>query len=116
MGRGRWGCVFCQAEDGIRATSVTGVQTCALPISTFADPAGVSLQTTSTPTDLMALGMEAMKLEVGRASCRERVESGVGGGGGKEKRDRGRVHSDRMRTQVRYIDTHRKGQSRKRHT
>src|SRR6476469_5653560 len=24
---------FCQAEDGIRDTSVTGVQTCALPIS-----------------------------------------------------------------------------------
>src|SRR5207237_4766942 len=24
--------VFCQAEDGIRASSVTGVQTCALPI------------------------------------------------------------------------------------
>ena len=26
-------CVFFQAEDGIRVTSVTGVQTCALPIS-----------------------------------------------------------------------------------
>ena len=26
---------FFQAEDGIRDTSVTGVQTCALPISTF---------------------------------------------------------------------------------
>src|SRR6478735_10676130 len=25
---------FCQAEDGIRAYKVTGVQTCALPIST----------------------------------------------------------------------------------
>ena len=25
-------CVFFQAEDGIRGTSVTGVQTCALPI------------------------------------------------------------------------------------
>src|SRR5436189_437653 len=27
-------CFFFQAEDGIRDTSVTGVQTCALPIST----------------------------------------------------------------------------------
>src|SRR5437763_14851726 len=27
------GCFFFQAEDGIRDTSVTGVQTCALPIS-----------------------------------------------------------------------------------
>ena len=26
-------CFFIQAEDGIRDTSVTGVQTCALPIS-----------------------------------------------------------------------------------
>ena len=26
---------FIQAEDGIRDTPVTGVQTCALPISTF---------------------------------------------------------------------------------
>src|SRR5947209_20043371 len=25
--------LFCQAEDGIRAIGVTGVQTCALPIS-----------------------------------------------------------------------------------
>src|SRR5256884_1774573 len=25
-------CSFCQAEDGIRAVAVTGVQTCALPI------------------------------------------------------------------------------------
>src|SRR5437764_15336561 len=30
---------FFQAEDGIRDTSVTGVQTCALPISTPAAPA-----------------------------------------------------------------------------
>src|SRR2546429_307804 len=30
-----WGvsCFFCQAEDGIRDVAVTGVQTCALPIS-----------------------------------------------------------------------------------
>src|SRR3712207_7331038 len=28
-----WVCVFFQAEDGIRDIGVTGVQTCALPIS-----------------------------------------------------------------------------------
>src|SRR6266487_5716083 len=28
-----WGCFFFQAEDGIRDGRVTGVQTCALPIS-----------------------------------------------------------------------------------
>ncbi|HXL18456.1 MAG TPA: D-alanyl-D-alanine carboxypeptidase, partial [Streptosporangiaceae bacterium] len=32
--------------------------------TTFADPAGVSLQTVSTPTDLVALGMAAMRQEV----------------------------------------------------
>src|SRR5437764_8926756 len=39
---------FFQAEDGIRDTSVTGVQTCALPIlqhhSVFQEPAEVSHQ------------------------------------------------------------------------
>src|SRR3989442_11777992 len=29
----RWACFFFQAEDGIRDADVTGVQTCALPIS-----------------------------------------------------------------------------------
>src|SRR5699024_5675419 len=31
-------CLFFQAEDGIRARNVTGVQTCALPIYTNCDP------------------------------------------------------------------------------
>src|SRR2546430_17733105 len=31
-------CFFFQAEDGIRDLTVTGVQTCALPISRRADP------------------------------------------------------------------------------
>src|SRR5437764_4477720 len=30
-----WGFFFFQAEDGIRDTSVTGVQTCALPIFAY---------------------------------------------------------------------------------
>src|SRR2546427_9563518 len=32
---------FFQAEDGIRDLTVTGVQTCALPISAVTPPAGV---------------------------------------------------------------------------
>src|SRR5699024_11218810 len=32
-------CFFFQAEDGIRDRNVTGVQTCALPISDILDPA-----------------------------------------------------------------------------
>src|SRR5437762_11819938 len=33
---------FFQAEDGIRDTSVTGVQTCALPICSWSDVAGAA--------------------------------------------------------------------------
>src|SRR5258707_10736295 len=33
LGGGGGGCFFFQAEDGIRDIGVTGVQTCALPIS-----------------------------------------------------------------------------------
>src|SRR5437762_8045306 len=35
---------FFQAEDGIRDTSVTGVQTCALPIYGFEGPGTVSVR------------------------------------------------------------------------
>src|SRR5437764_15040250 len=34
-------CFFFQAEDGIRDTSVTGVQTCALPISDLLPPSEI---------------------------------------------------------------------------
>src|SRR5262249_56999539 len=83
---------FFQAEDGIRYWSVTGVQTCALPISQ------------AVVSDLLRVGMpppvkiadDGLRVErhaavrghqfiagvfkIGRASCRERVEiSGVEG-------------------------------------
>src|SRR5207248_7721590 len=95
-----------QAEDGIRGRTVTGVQTCALPIwsKTYPDPvdhcricrwidvcelrrrqddhlclvAGMRrdqtrrLQLAGIPT--MA-ALAASPSEIGRASCRERVES-----------------------------------------
>src|SRR5256886_12433053 len=37
-----WSCLFFQAEDGIRDLTVTGVQTCALPISLFAATIGIA--------------------------------------------------------------------------
>src|SRR5262249_59341559 len=98
-------CVFFfQAEDGIRDWSVTGVQTCALPISSGAmifeetpalsiDPAGVRKRVTTAAGRVRAphvvlagnahLGMLAPSLaetEIGRASCRERGERVVGAG------------------------------------
>src|SRR5437762_4991579 len=88
---------FFQAEDGIRDTSVTGVQTCALPIlpqisnaatatvgGTVGLPAAeaaVLLGPATYPeyaTELLAIVDHLEKSlvktgEIGRASCRERV-------------------------------------------
>src|SRR4029434_11326647 len=64
-GASRRCCCFCQAEDGIRDSSVTGVQTCALPISqTHTD--------THTQTHHTHTHTECYHNEIGRASCRER--------------------------------------------
>src|SRR5258708_15001278 len=84
---------FFQAEDGIRDDLVTGVQTCALPISARAAilPACVST-VTSRPLQVMRLtGVDSetgtcspsfaisvprpwrQATKIGRASCRERV-------------------------------------------
>src|SRR5207248_4058438 len=40
---------FFQAEDGIRDRTVTGVQTCALPISSGKNSAGTTSKKTSNP-------------------------------------------------------------------
>src|SRR5260370_30148608 len=90
----RLGCFFFQAEDGIRDSSVTGVQTCALPIShllTF-----LSTQRRRSRNGRLGSGTRISRRaaarrdsrvrnragdadslrgvpEIGRASCRERV-------------------------------------------
>src|SRR5690606_40683775 len=96
---------FFQAEDGIRDFHVTGVQTCALPISlqaaagyvvgiyrgrhpygTFAEVRALAyavvLVGALTSVLVFALGTQwnvprsvALIAKIGRASCRERVES-----------------------------------------
>src|SRR5690349_24131917 len=101
---------FFQAEDGIRDLYVTGVQTCALPISAgpaaagrsasgrlAADPRLVDLVVGAVPPDAGEGGVdlgrqrgvalaqtEAVVLagveQIGRASCRERVEGSAVGG------------------------------------
>src|SRR5262249_57014775 len=79
---------FFQAEDGIRDWSVTGVQTCALPICT-APAGGASLiaplvaASERAPARGPCSGLWRMIAataarwwgKIGRASCRERVES-----------------------------------------
>src|SRR5260370_26114582 len=83
---------FFQAEDGIRDSSVTGVQTCALPISPgslyvhFPTREGLIAAVTAravaavTETLIAAAPDEGEPgaaltrvLKIGRASCRERV-------------------------------------------
>src|SRR5439155_9669338 len=80
---------FFQAEDGIRDGHVTGVQTCALPISSvvrrldsFLDlPVEKGLAEREKRADQLL----AWDDEIGRASCRERVEISEGVGGFQEK-------------------------------
>src|SRR5262249_57527539 len=97
------GCVFfCQGEGGIRYWSVTGVQTCALPISEGIKPDDVirrrrrplgglvgvvgddadQLADDVVGLDALGLGVEVGDdaVQIGRGSCRER--GGWGGGGG----------------------------------
>src|SRR5438046_9905679 len=65
---------FFQAEDGIRVWSVTGVQTCALPIFV----AGILIAITQPLRlgDVVEVqGVQGVVEEIGRASCRERVSS-----------------------------------------
>src|SRR5256886_12682782 len=93
-----FGCVFFQAEDGIRDLTVTGVQTCALPIFASVDVnhglmtwlgvgnvQGLLVRTDkkgSAQETLLLRGgvvgdhlpqLQATVLQIGRASCRERV-------------------------------------------
>src|SRR2546422_4726987 len=84
---------FFQAEDGIRDVAVTGVQTCALPISKREQDARRTDAYEEVPrarVRVPALGDQPIRLrargrselvgleaqvgvEIGRASCRERV-------------------------------------------
>src|SRR5437016_7937519 len=82
---------FFQAEDGIRDWSVTGVQTCALPISgafvgsIILDPKNGFASGFERGFDVYNAGFHRQKTgerreasmqrrEIGRASCRERVK------------------------------------------
>src|SRR5690606_40676479 len=102
-------CVFFfQAEDGIRDFHVTGVQTCALPISRrvellaggprvprVVDLDGGALGGLRAGADFDVLdhelrGRGLAGREIGRASCRERVSVWGGGGTVSSKRRGGR--------------------------
>src|SRR5699024_11350100 len=88
---------FFPAEDGIRVRNVTGVQTCALPISRTANLSrrhgrlrpGHSGRGTCRPGrgEVGRTGARdpTQRPEIGRASCRERGERSAGAGSTKEK-------------------------------
>ena len=68
---------FFQAEDGIRDTSVTGVQTCALPIWVDVPAFQVDDYGPIRYGDARTHGFDPSlpddEGQIGRASCRERV-------------------------------------------
>src|SRR5207248_4916172 len=84
-----YGIFFFQAEDGIRDRTVTGVQTCALPIYFAGTPEHVSEfenwlgEGAAGEMNYMARGAEKRanpqkilpEAQIGRASCRERCRS-----------------------------------------
>src|SRR2546430_15578425 len=93
---------FFQAEDGIRDLTVTGVQTCALPISYRTRGTGGVANVrrrdsasypcrTPAKTGSSAVAVDGAPIQytrkIGRASCRERVEISVGAGSLKKKKD-----------------------------
>src|SRR5436305_5884978 len=74
---------FFQAEDGIRDADVTGVQTCALPISPPRARQGARQGATQGQPPRVRKARSGGRrtsphpqraTEIGRASCRERVE------------------------------------------
>src|SRR5688500_20354969 len=77
---------FFQAEDGIRDYKVTGVQTCALPISSLLGGVRVTLNPNPSITRAIRrsrslhsrcwrISGSAATSQIGRASCRERVDT-----------------------------------------
>src|SRR2546429_726260 len=100
---------FFQAEDGIRDVAVTGVQTCALPISDvdIASARTIPVMAMSTSASVSPRSIAFWRTsaavassltrrarrkpgapsgEIGRASCRERVEISVVAGSLKKKK------------------------------
>src|SRR5688572_31379080 len=65
---------FLQAEDGIRYLTVTGVQTCALPISRRSSPESDFEYAGELRRGARAL-CRSLCEQIGRASCRESVAS-----------------------------------------
>src|SRR5688572_33150959 len=64
---------FFQAEDGIRDLTVTGVQTCALPICQSTPAMTIWFLPLRCAS---SFALDADRPQIGRASCREGVDLG----------------------------------------
>src|SRR2546430_8858725 len=86
---GRWSFFFFQAEDGIRDLTVTGVQTCALPIYRQWHPARHLDAEPGQPADLRGIVGEQpdrMHTEVGEDLRTGGVLAGIGRQRSEERR------------------------------
>src|ERR1035437_10891960 len=78
-----------QAEDGIRYIGVTGVQTCALPISFLRSHHAASRNSQESRSRNNGV------VQIGRESCRERVEISVVAVSLKKKKKHDQTHCRR---------------------
>src|SRR5437763_12423837 len=87
--------LFFQAEDGIRDTSVTGVQTCALPI--WLSRGLIHLHFTGTPSRLDGIGLDIVareslqRHEIGFPSTSSGEDPALDGGGEHTRSEERRV-------------------------
>src|SRR5207248_8557297 len=86
---------FFQAEDGIRDRTVTGVQTCALPICRRPHTRREARSRPAPAPRPQRARSRRTPAEIGRASCRERVESSVVAGAVKKKKEEVAERRDR---------------------
>src|SRR5438128_12289336 len=77
--------LFFQGEDGIRDATVTGVQTCALPISAGSRRVAHREECESATPQVGSRRRRERTRQIGRASCREREYSEVVAGSVKKK-------------------------------
>src|SRR5699024_11856759 len=105
---------FFQADDGIRDRNVTGVQTCALPIydirrAQFQQSFQTVVPVNNSPVKIVQVrgGKTASiqlhhgtQIQIGRASCRERVEVAVVAGGEVKKSGGGLGQRTRQRVEA----------------
>src|SRR4030066_1882756 len=97
---------FFQAEDGIRDSSVTGVQTCALPILAHLDPVGYD-------QSLVGVCRRVSGVEEARQDRKSGVEGKSGDLGGrriikkkkKKKEKQNRDEGARRRSEINYSDS-----------